>query len=136
MLNRKSLYGILGLAAIAVLGTAVGLYVMISSRTDPGAAVVASPAGGMSPAMPANSTAPAAAPSIEVAAERLAQRLKANDGTGDEWALLARSYVQMKRYPEAVDAYAKALQKTPGDQALLNEQAAARAATGGGAPPK
>ena len=62
--------------------------------------------------------------------------MKTKDGSGDEWALLARSYVQMRRYPEAVDAYAKALQKMPGDQALLNEQAAARKGAGDTVPSK
>ena len=78
----------------------------------------------------------AAVPSIEVAADRLAQRLKANDGTADDWALLARSYVQMRRYQEAVDAFGRALQKMPGNQAFIDEQAAAKKAAGGGAPPK
>ena len=39
----------------------------------------------------------------------------------------------MRRYPEAVDAFGKALQKLPGDKALIDEQAAARKAAGEGA---
>ncbi|MEO8676285.1 MAG: tetratricopeptide repeat protein, partial [Casimicrobiaceae bacterium] len=88
------------------------------------------------PAMSGTAVPPAAVPSIEVVADRLAKRLNANDGTGDEWALLARSYVQMQRFPEAVDAFDKALRKMPGDQALIDAQAAARKAAGSAAPAK
>jgi len=137
MHQSKSLYGIIGIAALAVTLAAVGLYVVMSSRGDQAARVGAMPGGTAAPAREGTAVPPAAVPSIEVAAEGLAQRLRAKDGTGDEWALLARSYVQMKRYPEAVDAFAKALQKLPGDKTLIDEEAAARKlATGGGAPPK
>jgi cytochrome c-type biogenesis protein CcmH/NrfG len=121
MQNRRWIYGIVALAAIAVIGTAAGLYLKASSRIDP-----AMPPPSDSKAQ----AAPATAPSLDVAADRLAQRLRANDGTSDDWALLARSYVQMQRYPEAVEAFTKALQKRPGDQALIEEQAAARKAAG------
>jgi cytochrome c-type biogenesis protein CcmH/NrfG len=136
MFDRKWLYAIVGLAAVAVLATAGGLYVMVSSRTGPSAADVAPRVGVRSPATEGNSVPAAAVPSIEAAADRLAQRLKANDGTADDWALLARSYVQMRRYEEAVDAFGKALQKMPGNQAFIDEQAAAKKAAGGAAPPK
>ena len=140
MLDRKQLYGILGIAALAIVVAAVGLYVMGSSRGDQAARGNATP-GAMPgaatpPATAGTAVPPAAVPSIEVAADRLAKRLNANDGTGDEWALLARSYVQMQRFPEAVDAFDKALRKMPGDQALIDARAAARKAAGSSAPAK
>jgi cytochrome c-type biogenesis protein CcmH/NrfG len=131
MLDRRWLLGIVGLAVIAVIATALGLYLTMSARTDPGPAVSGHPAVPKAAATPENTVPPAAVPSIEVAAEKLAQRLRTQDGTTDDWALLARSFVQMRRYAEAVEAYGKALQKTPGDKALLDEQAAARKAAGG-----
>ena len=136
MLDRKWLYAIIGLAALAVLATAGGLYVMVSSRTGQPAADAAPRVSVRAPATEGKSVPAAAVPSIEVAADRLAQRLKANDGTADDWALLARSYVQMRRYGEAVDAFGRALQKTPGNQAFIEEQAAAKKAAGGAGPPK
>ena len=120
MNDRRLIYSIVGLAALAVIGTATGLYLKASSRVDPS---VPPPSNASTPG------APAMAPSLDIAADRLAQRLRANDGTADDWALLARSYVQMQRYPEGVEAFGEALQKRPGDQALIDEQAAARKAT-------
>jgi len=67
-------------------------------------------------------------PTIDVAAERMAKRLQAKGGTGDEWALLARTYMEMKRYPDAVAAYGRAIEKMPGNDMLLTEQGSARAA--------
>jgi cytochrome c-type biogenesis protein CcmH/NrfG len=136
MRQRRLLLGIVGIAAIAVVAAAGVLYYKMSSRVEPPPGILAHPGSGNPPAAGGNVVPSAAVPSIEAAAERLAQRLKANDGTGDDWALLARSYVQMHRYPEAVDAYSKALQKMPGDPALLAEQAAARKSAGDAAPSK
>jgi cytochrome c-type biogenesis protein CcmH len=132
-IDRRWLVGILGLALAAVLAAAAGLYFKMSSRAAEPAAVA--PGAPREQATPANTVPQKAVPSIEAAAEKLALRLKANDGTGDDWALLARSYVQMRRWAEAVDAFDKALAKTPGDPALVAERDVARkAAEGGGAP--
>jgi len=139
MLDRRWLFGVIGLAVLAVMATAVGLYVVGTSRSDPGRA------SGMPTAMPSAGAAPADAPagagptpaaSIDVLAERMAKRLKESDGTADEWALLARSYVQMRRYPEAVDAFGKAIARQPGNMSFVDEQAAARKAGGMTAPAK
>lgn len=136
MLERKWLYGIVGVAAVAVLVTAGGIYLKASSHVDSAPAAVMPQSGPMDGAMPGTSAPAGAVPSMEVVTDRLAQRLKSKDGTADDWALLAQSYVQAKRYPEAVDAFGKALQKKPGDKALIDEQAAARKAAEGAAPPK
>ena len=130
--DRKRIYLPIAVAVVAVAVAASALYVQLSRRSTsvpPGeAAVAASSAAAGLPTAP--STRPAA-PTIEVSAERLAQRLKEKDGTADDWALLARSYVQIQRYPEAVDAFAKALEKMPGNAAYLAEQATARKAAEG-----
>jgi cytochrome c-type biogenesis protein CcmH/NrfG len=134
MLERKWLYGIVGVAALAVLATAGGLYLKASAHVDSAPAMVMPPSAPKESSPPA-ATAPAV-PSMEVVTDRLAQRLKSKDGSADEWALLARSYLQMNRYTEAEDAFGKALQKSPGNQALIDELAAARKAAAGAAPPK
>jgi len=135
--DRKRVYGAIAVAIVAVAVTAGGLYVQLSRRAAPGPAAGDAPAVMPSPGTgaPTGPASRAAAPAIEVSAERLAQRLKEKDGSAEDWALLARSYVQMRRFPEAVDAFARALDKMPGNAAFLAEQSAARKmATEGTAP--
>ncbi len=128
-LGSKWRYLVVAVAAGAVLMSGLSLYLKLSSRPAPEPIPGSGPTAAAAPAATAQDAMPtAAAPSIEVAAERLAQRLREKDGTGEDWALLARSYVHLKRYPEAVDAFAKALQKMPGNQAFIDGQAAARKA--------
>jgi tetratricopeptide (TPR) repeat protein len=110
------------------------LYRYLDNQFGPGAAVPAPPAltapsgaGSTMGAAPAESL-----PTIDVAAERMAKRLQTSGGNGEEWALLARTYVELKRYPDAISAYARALEKMPGNEMLLSEQAAARAAAAPG----
>jgi cytochrome c-type biogenesis protein CcmH/NrfG len=129
-LGRKWFYVTMAVAVAAVAGSGVGLYYKLSSHAAPEAIAGHVPTTA-APAAASQSTVPnPAAPSMEVAAERLAQRLKQQGGTGDDWALLARSYVHLQRYPEAVDAFAKALELSPGDKALVEGQEAARRAAG------
>ncbi len=135
-LDRKTsiLVGAIAVLAIAVSGAL--LYMQLGSR------------GGGTPAIPAmpTSTAPAAAPanpipgkaslSMEEAADRLAKRLQQRDGSADDWTLLARSYVEMRRYPEAVAAFEAALRKSPSDTKLRSEMEVAKQAAAGGTPPR
>jgi cytochrome c-type biogenesis protein CcmH/NrfG len=134
MSDRRRIYAAITVAAIAIAVTATGLYVQISRRvasgTSSGEAAVAVPSP--APGAPTSPSARPPAPAIEVSAERLAQRLKEKGGTGEDWALLARSYVQMQRYPDAVDAFAQALEMMPGNAAFLAEQSAARKAVAEG----
>jgi len=59
--------------------------------------------------------------------QSLQQKLQTNPQDGDGWALLGRSYVEMQRYPEAVAAFATALQLLPADAQLLADYADAAA---------
>ncbi len=128
-LGSKWRYLVVAVAAGAVLMSGLSLYLKLSLHPAPEPMPGSGPTAAAAPAATAQDAAPtSAAPSIDVAADRLAQRLREKDGTGDDWALLARSYVHLKRYPEAVDAFAKALQKMPGNQAFIDGQAAARKA--------
>ena len=130
-LRRGTTFGVAALAAAAVLASGIVLYWKIASRDAP-SPVSTSPhraeAAATSDAQQGTPTG--TAPSMEVATEGLARRLKAQGGSADDWALLARSYVHLKRYPEAVDAFAKALELNPADQSLIAAQAAARQAAG------
>lgn len=126
----RTIWGVAALAVAAVLASGVLLYWRIASR-ETVSAVSTNPHGADAAASSsAQGTPGGTAPSMEVATEGLARRLKQQGGSADEWALLARSYVHLKRYPEAVDAFAKALELNPGDQSLVAAQAAARQAAG------
>jgi cytochrome c-type biogenesis protein CcmH len=75
-----------------------------------------------------------AAPSagqVEAMVARLAAKLRENPDDADGWKLLGRSYSVMGRFPEAVDAYAKAAQRAPRDAQLLADFADALAMTRG-----
>ena len=129
----KHVRAAIAVAVVAVGVTAAGMYAYLSrltaSEPSPGAVAVPSSA----PGAPTGAASRPAAAAIEVSAERLAQRLKEKDGSGEDWALLARSYVQMRRFPEAVEAFAKAIEKMPGNAPFLAEQSAAREAAADGA---
>lgn len=71
-------------------------------------------------------TAPADAVSmqdVEAMVARLAARMEARPGDPQGWALLARTYVAMQRFPEASGAYGKALALAPDDAQLLADHA-------------
>lgn len=56
---------------------------------------------------------------IEAMVERLATKLREHPEDADGWKLLGRSYTVMGRFPEAVEAYAKAAERAPRDAQLL-----------------
>jgi len=66
---------------------------------------------------------------VEAMVARLAAKLRENPDDADGWKLLGRSYSVMGRFPEAVDAYAKAAQRAPRDAQLLADFADALAMT-------
>jgi len=60
---------------------------------------------------------------IEANVAALAKRLEQNPGDADGWAMLGRSYINLEKYREASDAYAKAAALKTGDADLLVEYA-------------
>jgi len=68
---------------------------------------------------------------IEKLVAKLADRLAKNPEQGQGWAILARSYVVLHRYPEAVTAFEKATQLLPNDAGLYADYADALAMTQG-----
>lgn len=68
---------------------------------------------------------------IEPLLNSLKSKLEKNPGDGAGWALLARSYVEIKRHSEAVSAYEKAVKAIPDDPQLLADYADALAVVNG-----
>ena len=121
--NRRRT-GLVGIAVVLPL-FAAGLYWYVGSPQ-------AASAAGPKPA-PVRSERRAAAAtnesigSVASMVDGLANRLKDDSDDGKSWLLLARSYEHLKRYPEARDAYAKAVALGEYDEALarLSESPAA-----------
>jgi len=68
---------------------------------------------------------------IEENVAKLAKRLESNPNDAQGWTMLARSYSSMEKYPEAVNAYAKATELNPKDADLLAEYAFVTGMAGG-----
>jgi len=61
--------------------------------------------------------------------ERLAARMRENPDDAEGWKLLGRSYAALGRFPDALDAYAKAAVRKPRDADLLADMADVLATT-------
>lgn len=58
---------------------------------------------------------------LNILLKRLEDRMAKEPDDAEGWALLARSYMELKRYPEAASTYAKAGAKLPNDAGLWVE---------------
>jgi cytochrome c-type biogenesis protein CcmH len=67
---------------------------------------------------------------FEVMAENLAGKMKDRPQDAEGWAMLARTYGVLGRYPEAIAAYEKAIALRGDDNVLRADYAAARALAG------
>lgn len=68
---------------------------------------------------------------LEPLLESLKGKLEKDPGDGSGWALLARSYVELRRHADAVPAYEKAAKAFPDDAQLLADYADALAVVNG-----
>jgi cytochrome c-type biogenesis protein CcmH len=69
---------------------------------------------------------------METAVASLAERLQANPDDADGWILLGRSYVTMESYPEAAEAFRRALQLKGAEPDLAAAYGEALVAASGG----
>jgi cytochrome c-type biogenesis protein CcmH len=119
--NTAYLLGI-GLPLVAII-----FYLKVGEPdriTNP--APIGAPPGAASAAPPERTQA-----QIEENVAKLAKRLESNPNDVQGWTMLARSYSSMEKYPEAVNAYAKATELNPKDADLLAEYAFVTGMAGG-----
>ncbi len=131
-MDRKTLAVVGGVAIIAIAVSAALFYFTSRSSRNAGAisAQTASTPAAMPASPPAGQMTGKSSLTMEEAADRLSKRLAQQDGSADDWALLARSYVELRQYPDAVHAFEQALKKSPGDAQLTKELDAARRQAG------
>ncbi|HEV7684624.1 MAG TPA: c-type cytochrome biogenesis protein CcmI [Pyrinomonadaceae bacterium] len=106
--------------ALALPVMAVAFYLTVGNLHAFDPATAASPPGGQMTQQ-----------GIEANVAALAQRLEQNPNDADGWAMLGRSYINLEKYSEASNAYAKADNLKKNDPDLLVEYAFALAMANG-----
>jgi cytochrome c-type biogenesis protein CcmH len=119
----------LGYTLGAVLpAAAFGLYFWLGSPTS----LIAITDTQSGPPHPAMAAVPGAAPAghdfMELI-QKVEEKAQANPDDGEAWAMLARTYAAMERWPEALQAYEKATRLLPQDAVMLSGYAEALAIT-------
>lgn len=99
-------------AAIAVPVLTVSLYLVLGK-----------PAGLDPQNVPAEPEQQVTQEQIVAMVDKLAQKLKEKPDDAQGWTMLARSYLALRRFNEAADAYARAVELMPNDAQLLADYA-------------
>jgi cytochrome c-type biogenesis protein CcmH len=94
---------------------------------SPGVPSAGAPNPAAAAAQAASPHDPNAADQFAAAVEKLAQKLKEQPDNPEGWSMLARSYMRLGRMPEALPAFAKAVQLRGDDPSLLADYADALA---------
>lgn len=118
-------------AAAGVIALAIGVYAWTGGNSAPTPASQPLPMPAMAPAQqqPAN-----AGGDLKTMAVRLAEKLAKNPTNGEGWALLGQTYLELRQYKEADQAFAKADALGKVDARLRDEWAKAKAAMAAGKP--
>lgn len=107
---------------------AVLLYLKLGNPSSITTPVATPPDASLTQSMAEHSTM---AGDLEQLLDALKTKLEKNPGDGSGWALLARSYVEIKRHKDAVSAYEQAVKVIPDDPQLLADYADALAVVNG-----
>lgn len=99
-------------AAVAVPVLTVSLYLMLGK-----------PAGLDPQSVPVEPEQQVTQEQIVAMVEKLAQKLKDKPDDAQGWVMLARSYLALRRFNEAADAYSHAVELMPNDAQLLADYA-------------
>jgi len=102
------------LIALALPAAAAALYVVLGQPQGIGAAKRSVP-----------DAAPVSAEEFKVMTQTLAERMRQNPGDAVGWVMLGRAYKALERYPDAVDALAKAYALQPAEAEVMIEYAEA-----------
>jgi len=120
-----------GAIAAFVLAVPIALYLSLGTPTAINAVTFeAQAAGAQGQTAGADEAAhPITPEQVQAMIDKLAARLQQSPQDGEGWAMLARSYSFVRKFPEAVKAYEKATELLPKDSHLLADYADALAMT-------
>jgi cytochrome c-type biogenesis protein CcmH len=127
--SRATGLAVVGICAF-VLVVPVCLYLVLGTPSAINVAAPEQPAArAQGGAAGDNAPHPITPEQVQAMIDQLAKRLEENPRNGDGWAMLARSYSYLRKFPEAVKAYEKAAELLPNDSHLLADYADALAMT-------
>jgi cytochrome c-type biogenesis protein CcmH len=120
-----------GAIAVFVLVVPVALYLALGTPSAiNGVTSESQAAGSQGQAAAADEAAhPITPEQVQAMIDKLAARLQQSPQDGEGWAMLARSYSFVRKFPEAVKAYEKATELLPNDSHLFADYADALAMT-------
>jgi cytochrome c-type biogenesis protein CcmH len=115
----------LGYSLAAVLpAAAFGLYFWLGNPTS----LIAIADAQSASAQPATAAAPGEHDFMELV-RKVEEKTQANPDDGEAWTMLAKTYAAMERWPEALQAYDKAIKLLPQEASVLSGYAEALAIT-------
>lgn len=120
--SRSLVYAI----ALGIPVIAVALYLLVGNSAALSGTATTAPPIANSP-----NTGQMSQEQIEANVATLAKRMEQNPGDSEGWVMLARSYMTLKKYSEATNAYAKAAALKTDDANLLADYAFAMAMANG-----
>jgi len=127
--KRAASRGLVYAIALGIPVIAVALYLLVGNSAALSGASTTAPQGPFASGSQANGQM--SQQQIEANVAALAKRLEQNSGDAEGWVMLARSYMTLKKYNEATNAYAKAAALKTDDADLLADYAFAMAMANG-----
>ena len=118
-----------GAIAAFVLVVPIAMYLALGTPTAINSAASEPQAGGAQTAGADEAPHQITPEQVQAMIDKLAARLQQSPQDGEGWAMLARSYSFVRKFPEAVKAYEKATELLPNDSHLLADYADALAMT-------
>jgi len=127
-MNRSLRIGLVIVTAASAVMCAAILATYLGRDQAPAPATIGMPPPGVTTGDRQSTPAGrSAAPPLNQLVDKLAARMRDAPNDGQGWALLARTYAQLERYPEALEAFAHAARLLPNDPVLLADFATASA---------
>lgn len=127
--KQRASRGLVYAIALGIPVIAVAFYLLVGNSAALSGAATTAPQGPFASGSQANGQM--SQQQIEANVAALAKRMEQNSGDAEGWVMLARSYMTLKKYSEATNAYAKAAALKTDNADLLADYAFAMAMANG-----